>query len=172
MRVLDERDDIAYGKLFFKKSGFITKEWYPFFLAARRGGKSFFDQYADGTVSHFAKRIYDVVAEHGTLPLEGIKRAAGFSKEDKSKFDAALTELQMKFFLTTCGRQTKLSQKGEISSWSSTVFCTTETFWPPEIFDKAAGISEKEAASAIAGQVLKLNPAAQEKKINKFIFGT
>lgn len=28
MRVLEERDDIAYGKLFFKKGGFITREWY------------------------------------------------------------------------------------------------------------------------------------------------
>ena len=26
MRVLDERRDIAYGKVFFKKSGFITKQ--------------------------------------------------------------------------------------------------------------------------------------------------
>lgn len=29
MRVLEERDDIAYAKVFFKTSGFITKEWYP-----------------------------------------------------------------------------------------------------------------------------------------------
>jgi hypothetical protein len=39
IRVLDERDDIAYAKLFFKKSGYITKEWYPYFLAVRRSGK-------------------------------------------------------------------------------------------------------------------------------------
>ena len=29
MRVLQERDDIAYGKVFFGASGYITKEWYP-----------------------------------------------------------------------------------------------------------------------------------------------
>lgn len=37
IRVLDERNDIAYAKLFFNKSGYITKEWYPYFLAVRRG---------------------------------------------------------------------------------------------------------------------------------------
>ena len=30
MRVLEERSDIAYGKVFFGTSGYITKEWYPF----------------------------------------------------------------------------------------------------------------------------------------------
>ena len=43
MRVLDERNDIADTTLFFKKSGFITKEWYPYFLSAERffGGAVF-----------------------------------------------------------------------------------------------------------------------------------
>ncbi len=36
MRVLEERDDIAYGKVFFGVSGYITREWYPYFLAVRR----------------------------------------------------------------------------------------------------------------------------------------
>lgn len=29
VRVLDERSDIAYAKCFFKKSGYITREFYP-----------------------------------------------------------------------------------------------------------------------------------------------
>ena len=37
MRVLDERQDIAYAKVFFGKSGYITRAWYPCFLAVRRG---------------------------------------------------------------------------------------------------------------------------------------
>ena len=113
MRVLDERDDIAYGKLFFKKSGYITKDWYPYFLAARRGGMTFEEAYFDGKVSHFAKRIYDAVAANGNLPLHAIKELGGFSKEDKSAFDRALTELQMAMFLTMCGQRQKLSKKGE-----------------------------------------------------------
>ena len=36
MRVLYERDDIAYSKVFFRKAGYITREWYPYFLVARR----------------------------------------------------------------------------------------------------------------------------------------
>jgi len=171
IRVLDERDDIAYAKLFFKKSGYITKEWYPYFLAVRRGGKEFMDEYTDGTMSRFAKQIYDVIIEYGTLPLHAIKQTGGFSKEDTSKFDRALVELQMKMYLTICGRQQKLSKKGEEYGWSSTVFCTVERYFGKDIIEKANRISEKEATEKITEQIYSLNPAADPKKALKFIKG-
>ena len=171
MRVLNERNDIAYGKLFFKKSGFITKEWYPCFLAARRGETSLNEAYEDGTISHFAKRIYDAVCENGTLPLHDIKQIAGFSKEDKPGFDRGIVELQMKLYLTMCGTQQKLSKTGEEYGWSSTVFCTTETFFGDAVFAEARIISKDDAIAKIRERILQLNPSAQDKKISKFILG-
>ena len=171
MRVLDERRDIAYGKVFFKKSGFITKQWAPYFLAARRGKTDFPEAYESGTLSHAAKRIYGAVQEYGTLPLHAIKQIAGFGSEEKSRFDAALTELQMKMYLSMCGRQQKLSQKGEEYGWYSTVFCTTEQFWGEDVFSEAAKISKDDAIASITAQVRNINPLADEKKINKFILG-
>ena len=171
MRVLEERSDIAYAKLFFKKSGFITREWYPYFLSARRGGLAFDEAYDDGNISHNAKRIYDVVYECGTMPLHGIKQMAGFTKEDKSGFDRAITELQMRMYLTMCGRQQKLSQKGLEYGWSSTVFCKTEDFFGVAVSEEAAIIPPDAAKEKIREQILKLNPTAQDKKIDKFILG-
>jgi hypothetical protein len=104
--------------------------------------------------------------------VEAIKKLAGFTKEDKSGFDRALTELQMKMFLTMCGRQQKISQKGEEYGWSSTVFCITDQFFGDGVFEKAAEISKEEAVALITAQVLKLNPLANEKKIRKFILGS
>jgi len=171
IRVLDERSDIAYAKLFFKKSGFITKEWYPCFLAVRRGGLSFDEAYSDGTITHFAKRIYDAVSENGAMPTHIIKQTAGFSKEDKSSFDKALTELQMKMYLTMCGRAQKTSMLGTNIAWASTVITTTESFFGESVFDEAAKISKETAFDKIKEQILKLNPTAQDKKISKFISG-
>ena len=164
IRVLDERDDIAYAKLFFKKSGFITKEWYPYFLAARRGNVSFDEAYAAGTISHAAKRIYEAVREQHVLPMPAIKTIAGFGREEKSQFDRALTELQMKLFLTMCGQQPE-------QNWPSTVFCTTEQFWGDDVFAQATALDPDHAREKIAAQVLTLTPNAQEKKIAKFIAG-
>jgi len=172
MRVLEERSDVAYAKLFFKKTGFITRAWYPYFLAARREGLTFDEAYDDGTISHAAKRIYDVVADNGALPTHIIKQLAGFSREDKSSFDKALTELQMKMHLTMCGKQFR-SEKLAVSNnaWASTVMTTTERFFGEAVFEEADRISKKTAIEKIREQVLKLNPSAQDKKISKFIFG-
>ena len=171
MRVLNERNDIAYAKIFFKKAGYITKEWYPYFLAARRNGRTFEDEYLNGTIGNYAKRMYDVVAENGKLPLHDIKRLTGFKHEDNYEFDGALTDLQMKLFLTMCGRQQKISHKGQEYGWASTMFCTAQDFWPPEVIDNAAKINATEAEEAITERVKKLNPLAIEKKIIKFIKG-
>ena len=171
IRVLTERDDIAYSKVFLRKAGYITKEWYPYFLTARRGGMTFEDEYSSGTLNRFAKRVYDAVAENGRLSLQEIKQIAGFKREDNSKVENALTELQMKMYLTICEIGYKISQKGETYGFSYTVFGTAESFWGDDVFDRAASIGVNEAVSKITAQIFTLNPSAQEKKIMKFIRG-
>lgn len=171
MRVLDERKDIAYAKVFFRKSGFITREWYPCFLAARRGGVSVEEAWEDGRISHHARRIYGLVSVHGALPVHAIKQLAGFPKEEKSKVESALVELQMGLYLTMCGRQQKMSVKGEAYGWSSTVFCTTETFWGEEVFKAAAKLDRQQAIDAVRERVRRLNPGADQRKVQKFITG-
>ena len=171
IRVLNERNDIAYSKVFFRKAGYITKEWYPYFLAARRGTMTFEDEYYDGVFSNNAKRIYEAVSENDRLDVASIKRIAGFSREEKSKFDNALTELQMKMYLTMCDIHYKISQKGELFGFSTTVFSTPELFWGPDMFEAAAEIEEEEAVDMIIDRILHLNPTADKGKILKFIKG-
>ena len=171
IRVLDERDDIAYGKVFFRKSGYITREWYPYFLAARRNGIDFDEAYYRGTISYFAKRIYRVICDNGEVPFYTIKQLGGFSREDKSRFESALVELQMKLYITICGIRQKISLSGEGYGWHTTVFSTTERFWGDDLFEQADAISPYDAEEAITGRVLELNPNADMKKLRRFILG-
>ena len=169
MRVLEERRDIAYSKVFFGTSGFITEDWYPCFYAVRRNGETFEDAYQRGTVSHTAKRIYDIVRD-GYVALHEIKALGGFGKEEKTKFDRALTELQMGFYITMTGRKQKKNKNGIEYGWNSTVFTTVEHFWAER------GVSlpepdELESYEKIRRQILRLNPRAEEKNIRKFIRG-
>lgn len=171
IRVLDERNDIAYGKLFFRKSGFITTEWYPYFYAVRRGVKSLDEEYFDGNISFYAKKIYELINREGVLPLHIIKQLGNFTKEDKTKFDNAITELQMKMYITMCGRSKKHSKTGQEYGWSSTTFCKTEDFFKKEIFQKADFLSKKQAYEKLYEHIHQLNPNADVKKIDKFILG-
>ncbi len=169
MRVLEERTDIAYSKVFFKTSGFITKDWYPYFYAVRRNGESFEDAYEQGRISHTAKRIYDIVSQN-YIALHEIKTQCGFGKEDKSQFDRAIIELQMGFYITMTGRKQKKNKYGIEYGWNSTVFTTVENFWEERDFDLPK-LDAKESYEKIKTQILKLNPNAEEKVIRKFIVG-
>ena len=155
IRVLDEYTDIAYGKLFFRKSGYITKEWYPYFLAVRRGKKELQEEYEEGNVTLMAKRIYDILSEEKELPVHLLKQYGGFSGEDKSGFDKALTQLQMDFYISICGRARKRSRSGEEYGWSSTVFCLTENLFGEEVFlqtDRKTDLSAESTGSQCKGQ--------------------
>lgn len=169
MRVLEERTDIAYSKVFFKTSGFITKDWYPYFYAVRRNGESFEEAYEQGRISHTAKRIHDIVSQ-GYVALHEIKTQGGFRKEDKSQFDRALVELQMRMFITMTGRRQKKNKYGIEYGWNSTVFTTVENFWEERGFDFPK-LDAEESYEKIRQQILRLNPLAEEKIIRKFIIG-
>lgn len=129
------------------------------------------DMYLEGRISNEAKRIYTCIEEGGVMPLHELKKSAGFGKEDKSRFDRALVELQMNFFLTICGKRHKLSAEGKPYGWDSTAFCRTEDFWDSEVLKRAASVDVKEAEERIREQVLKLNPLAADKNIHEFIYG-
>ncbi|MDR2656962.1 MAG: hypothetical protein LBB86_03955 [Oscillospiraceae bacterium] len=172
IRVLSERGDIAYAKCFFKKSGYITQEFYPYFLALRRVGRELEDEYADGLIGQRSKRIYETIKAHGELPLHDIKTLGGFGRNEKSRFDAALTDLQMRLYITICGTHRKTNAMGEAYGWNSTVFSTTERFWEhTDVFDRASKLTEADAYAAIQERALRLNPAADEKKLRKFAYG-
>lgn len=167
--MLEERDDIAYSKFFFRTSGYLTKEWYPYFYAVRRKGKSFEEAYESGTISQMAKRIYDIISG-GETAFHEIKQMGGFGREDNAKFERAVVELQMRMFITMCGRTQKTNKYGERYGWSSTVFTTVEDFWTKRGFS-LPNLGTEESYDRIKNQILMLNPEAEQKKIDKFIRG-
>ncbi len=170
MRVLEERDDIAYAKVFFRTSGYIAKAWYPYFYAVRRNGESFEEAYENGTISQTAKRIYGIVSENGEIALHDIKRIGGFGKEDNAKFERNIVDMQMRMFITVCGSAQKRNKFGEGYGWNSTVFTTPEAFWQKRRVVLPA-CDPLESCEKIMAQVLKLNLEADLKTVNKFIKG-
>lgn len=166
MRVLEERDDIAYGKFFFGAGGYITKEWYPYFLTVRRQGFAFDEWYHEGKAGLLEKKIYEAIEENGHMALHDLKRECSITKESTGQFDRALTSLQKNLFITMCGRKQKVSSLGKPYGWNSTVFTTVEKFWGEDL---TADISVDEAYNKIRERILLLNPEAKEKDIKKFI---
>lgn len=166
MRVLEERNDIAYGKVFFSAGGYITKEWYPYFLEVRRQGVTFDEWYHEGKAGLLEKKIYEAIEQNGHMALHDLKRECSITKESTGQFDRALTSLQKNLFITMCGRKQKVSSLGKPYGWNSTVFTTVEKFWGEDL---TADISVDEAYNKIRERILLLNLEAKEKDIKKFI---
>ena len=86
------------------------------------------------------------------------------------QFDKAMVELQMRFFITMTGRRQKQNKYGIEYGWNSTVFTTVEHFWNQRGLT-IPKLDAEEGYEMIRQQILKLNPAAEERIIRKFIRG-
>ena len=170
VRVLEERGDIAYGKLFFGVSGYIHASWYPYFYAARRGGEDMEEAYERGGVSRLAYDLYRTILETDGAQVHALRMRVAPHKGQNAAFERALTELQMRLFVTPMGFWQKVSREGIPYGWNGTGYTTVERFWQGRGVELPQ-IDPEEAEEKIRAQVLRLNPAAAEKTIRKFIYG-
>lgn len=168
IRVLTDCEDIAYGKVFGGKSGYITREWYPTFIAARRRADTLDEAWEDGKISRTSKLVYDALRDVPALSTFDLKAAAGLNREKKSVYERALTDLQMSLYITYCGEAQKISRAGEPYGWPGAVFCTVENFFPG-VEEEAAEIDPDEAAERIAERVWDILPWVDDKEIKALI---
>lgn len=164
MRVLTEEKDIGYGKLFYHKGGYVTREWAPCFLALRRGGQSYREAYQAGRMSFLEKNICRLVEEKEEAALFTITAAFG-----QKGVEAALARLQTGMFLTISGQTFKLSKENMPYGWPATTFRLADSFWGDEVAAEAWAMSIKEARERITEQVFALNPQAERKAVERFL---
>ena len=82
--------EVAYGKFFGGKAGFISKAWLPYFANYRRNGYDFDSRYEDGLATYREKVIMDYYIGHddnGDMVFKQdeilsteLKKMAGFGK--------------------------------------------------------------------------------------------
>ena len=171
MRVLSEKSDIAYAKVFLHKGGFITRQWYPYFLAIRRGGRSFGELYADGLLSAMTKRIYNAIENAGQIAYHEIKRAIGITRDSESQFAVALVQLQMHMLVTICGETYHINKQGLPYGWAVNVFTTPERLFGDDIIDEAFNIDRDSAIEKITAQIREHGVYGDENAVYRFITG-
>lgn len=165
-RIADEKK-AAYSKVFEKKPGFISLSCYPHFFALRRGGTTLADLYGEGIVSHMAKVVYELFAEHNEIPAHDIMILLGAGKDKKSDVDNALVDLQMHMFITTSGTVRKTNSRGEEYGWPSIVYKTVDTWISSDTLNKATTISHDEAKTILLAKAKQVKPDIDEKRLLK-----
>ncbi len=163
------REDIAYGKFFDRKAGFISKPWFGAFANYRRDGYDYEGMYEDGKMKGTAKRILDTLELDGdAVGLEMMSGELRKKSAVQKGFDNVLIDLQMQSFLLISGFRQKKNRRGIEYGWHLPSFMTPETKWG---YDAVNSVSEppEKSLERIEEQVRRFYPSAGEKEIRKVL---
>ncbi len=163
---------VAYGKFFDKKAGFISKEWLPYFVNYRRDGYDFDALWEDGKASARQKKIMDLYAEelsNAEYYSFEIKKKAGFGKNGEKGFDGTITALQgMTYLCMTDFRQRK-NKRGEYYGWPIAIYSTPEHIFGYDFVTSQYTNDPKQSGEAIGAHIREIYPIATEKQIKKIV---
>ena len=156
---------VAYGKFFGKKAGFVSRAWFPHFANWRRDGYDFDSRWDDARASARQKRIMDQFAVHESLCSFELKRLAGFGKEGEKNFEGTVADLQMGGYLLIRDFRRRLNKKGQPYGWPIAVYTTQERLWGCGHISSAYSAEPARSRDLVWEQIQKHFPAATEKTL-------
>ena len=171
-QIIAAGDDIAYGKFFDKKAGFISKEWFPTFANYRRDGYDFDARWDDELAGIRSKKIMDLFAEDladRELYSFEVKKLAGFGKEGEKNFEGEVTKLQMQTYLCVRDFRRRKNKNDEEYGWGIAVYCLPEHLWGYEYVTGAYKEEPEDSAVKIMAHVQELYPEATPRHLAKVL---
>lgn len=167
--VIANEGNIAYGKLFRGKAGFVSRKWFPIFATYRRDGYDFDSRYEDGLVNRRQKKIVDVLNEYDMLPSYELKKLAGFGKEGEKNFDGTMADLQMNTYVIIRSFRRKRNKKNQEYGWAVADYMLSEKLFGTDHVRSAYGMPVTEAKTRIIEHLLKFFPDTDIETAEKFI---
>ncbi|SFR85439.1 hypothetical protein [[Clostridium] aminophilum] len=163
--------EVAYGKFFEKKAGFISKEWLPYFANFRRNGYDFDALWDDEKASRKQKKIMDLFENEDEIYSNEIKARAGFGKDGEKGFEGTLTDLQMRTYLIVREFRQRVNRKGGFYGWPIAIYAKPESVWGYDHVTSRYCEEPAESGKAILQHIIELYPDADERLTRKLIGG-
>ena len=171
--------EVAYGKFFDQKAGFISLAWLPRFANFRRNGYDFDARWQDGRASAREKKIMDFYLgedEEGNslfrdeqILSTDLKRLAGFGKNGEKNFPGIVTQLQMETYLVIAGFRRRRNRRGNSYGMPVSVLLPPESIWGYEAVTAGYAEEPRESWSRIVDRVRELYPHADTKEVLRLI---
>ena len=115
-KIMAGSGEMAYGKFFDKRAGFISRDWFPYFANYRRDGYDFDALWDDEKASMRQKKIMDLFAEENKdteLHSFEVKQNAGFGKGGEKNFEGTMADLEMRMYLCISDFRQRKNKRGE-----------------------------------------------------------
>lgn len=183
--------DCAYGKLFQKKAGFVSMQWFPELVNYRR---SVYDLHAQ-PVDSMERVIYNTVREHDSLLSKEIKAICGYKKKPAKRstnpfdswessavkalmkaskpkgdgFETLITRLQMGTWLVVADFEYLYNKKGEPYGWGVARYTTPEALYGEDVIRASSHHTPEESKALLMDYLRERLPQATEGQIVKMI---
>jgi len=167
--LIAQTGEVAYGKFFGKKAGFISKEWFPSFANYRRDGYDFDSRWDEELASLRNKKIMDQFIEKELIQANELKQLAGFGKGGEKNFDGVVSDLQMQTYLVIRDFRRRRNKMGFEYGMPVTVYSTPESLWGYDHIASAYHFSPDESRDMIAEQMKKFVPNTDDSIIKAFL---
>lgn len=181
----------AYGKLFQKKAGFVSMEWFPELVNYRR---SVYNLHAESPES-MDRVIYDTVTEHESLLSKEIKAMCDYRKKavkrsanpfdswessevkallknSKPKgegFETVITRLQMGTWLVVADFEYLYNKQVDPYGWGIARYTTPEALYGKDIIQASSHRSPEESKQRLIDYLTRMLPQATHMQIEKII---
>lgn len=181
----------VYGKLFQKKAGFVSMEWFPDLLNYRR---AVYNLKAESTDS-MDRVIYEAVTSKESLLSNGIKALCGYKKKPVRKsanpfdswelsevkalrakstpkvegYETVITRLQMGTWLVVADFEYKYNKQGERYGWGVARYTTPEALFGEEKIKPAIHRTPEESKQRLTDYLTQLLPQATPIQIENII---
>ncbi|MDO4563968.1 MAG: hypothetical protein Q4C12_09105 [Clostridia bacterium] len=159
----------VYGKLFRKKAGFISLDWFPDFANYRRDGYDFDARCDDGLVFYKDKYLYETIAESGSILTGDMKAKCNYGKDGNKGFDTVITRLQMQTYINIADFDYMTDKNGKQYGWGVARYTTPEVQYGYEIVTSAYSRSPEESRKRMLNYLEKLLPQAKEEQIRRLL---
>ena len=168
-RILAGEGDVAYGKFFAGRAGFISKAWLPYFANFRRDGYDFDALWDEGKASFRQKKIMDCFSDGQELFSYVTRRSAGFGKDGEKNFEGTVTALQMQLYLVIRDFRQKQNKAGKPYGWHLAVYTMPETVWGYDLLSAAYREDPAVSRERIFQHMRDIYPVASEAAIQKVL---
>ena len=164
-RLAARSTEVAYGKFFDSRAGFISTEWFPVFANWKRDGYDFDALFEDGKATMRQKKIMDLFMDGRELFSFEAKRRAGFGKDGERNFEGTVTSLEKTSYLVIRDFRRRVNKKGGEYGWHIAVLTAPESIWGYETVTSDYAEDPRDSRQRIIDHISGIYPDADEHDI-------
>lgn len=167
--IISQTGEVAYGKFFAGRAGFISLDWFPAFANYRRDGYDFDTRWEEGIANQRSKKIMDCLEELPEQSAVELKARAGFGKGGEKNYSGIVTDLQMQTYLVVHGFRRKVSKAGLEYGMPVSLYTTPESLWGYDLVSSCYHEDPEESKRRVFDKIASHFPEAGEALLRKAV---